>query len=72
MKTKKIDYIIWGKDKRNKEEYPLYTKCKNKEECLKVIKILKNKYECYDIRIQVIDFSNKFNFTKEVLKENEN
>ena len=66
--TNHIEFIIWGKDKRNKEEYPLFTKCKNKEECLKVMDILRNKYKCYDLRIQIIDFSNKFDFSKEVLK----
>jgi hypothetical protein len=56
MTTEK-EFIIWGKDKKNKEEYPLYTKCKNKEECLKVMEILKNKYKCYDLRVQIIDLN---------------
>jgi hypothetical protein len=63
------EFIIWGKDQRNKDEYPLYTKCKNEKQCLKVMEILTNKYKCYDLRIQIIDYSNKFDFAREVLTQ---
>jgi hypothetical protein len=60
----KNEYIIWGIAPGQKHEDILFTNAQNLAEAKKVVSILESKHNCKNCKIQIIDFSQKIDFSK--------
>ena len=60
----KNEYIIWGIAPGQKDEDILFTNAQNLAEAKKVVSILESEHNCKNCKIQIIDFSQKIDFSK--------